>query len=111
MENRSSEGDRPVLAVSALLVLTLAWSVAAAAQAPDRARTEALAKRAGERLVALQREADRLASEETTLLNGLRKLEVDRQIKAEELKRADADLAGIQADIESATRQIDTLEA
>jgi murein hydrolase activator len=85
--------------------------VGVAAQAPDRARTEALAKRASERLVALQREADRLASDERTLLNDLRKLDIDRQLKAEELARADADVARIQTDIESTTQRIDALHA
>ena len=49
------------------------------AQQPDRARTEALARRAGERLQALQREADSLAAQERTLLGDLRKLEVERK--------------------------------
>src|SRR3954469_20581415 len=56
----------------------------------DRSRTEALARRAADRLQALQREADRLASDERTLLGDLRKLDVDRQIRAEELKRVAA---------------------
>src|SRR5215470_9711430 len=60
---------------------------------PERARTEALARRAAERLQSLQREADRLAADEKTLLGDLRKLDVDRQIRAEELKRVDADAA------------------
>src|SRR5438046_10589063 len=50
------------------------------AQQPERARTEALARRASDRLQALQCEAERLASEEETLLGDLRKLEIDRQI-------------------------------
>src|SRR4051794_21839228 len=62
---------------------------------PDRARTEALARRATERLQALQREADRLAAHESTLLGDLRKLEIERQLRAEELKRLDADAAKI----------------
>src|SRR5438067_11463527 len=56
------------------------------AQQPERARTEALARRASDRLQALQREAERLASEEETLLGDLRKLELDRQIRAEAFK-------------------------
>jgi len=68
-----------------------------AAQIPaERARTEALARRATERLQALQREADRLATDERTLIGDLRKLEIERQIKAEELKRVDADAAKVQ---------------
>lgn len=81
------------------------------AQQPDRARTEALAKRAGERLVALQREADRLATEESTLLNSLRKLEVDRQIKAEELKQASLRVTALDAEIATANSKIEKLEA
>src|SRR5262245_29833294 len=73
--------------------VTMAAAVASlvaplAAQQPERTRTEALAKRAGERLVALQHEADRLAADEGSLLNQLRKLEIDRELKGTELKQA-----------------------
>jgi septal ring factor EnvC (AmiA/AmiB activator) len=61
------------------------------AQESDRARTEALAARAAERLRVLHEEADRLASEERTLLGDLRKLELERQIKEEEFRRLDRD--------------------
>ena len=64
-----------VFAVFALIVV-------AAQQPAERARTEALARRATERLQALQRESDRLASQESTLLGDLRKLEIEREIKA-----------------------------
>ncbi|MBZ5559391.1 MAG: peptidoglycan DD-metalloendopeptidase family protein [Acidobacteriia bacterium] len=80
------------------------------AQQPDRARTEALARRATDRLQALQREADRLASEERTLLGDLRKLEIDRQIKAEEFARVDGEVTSVQADLAEATRQMTALE-
>ncbi|HMD35881.1 MAG TPA: peptidoglycan DD-metalloendopeptidase family protein [Vicinamibacterales bacterium] len=62
---------------------------------PEQVRTEALARRATERLQALQREADRLASEERSLLGDLRKLEIERQMKAEELNRINADAASV----------------
>ena len=55
--------------------------------------------------MALQREADRLATDESTLLNNLRRLEVERQIRAEELKQADRAVVGIQADIQAASTQ------
>src|SRR5216683_2943761 len=77
-----------VFAVSSLSVV--------AAQTPERTRTEALARRAADRLQALQREADRLASEERTLLGDLRKFEIERQLKTEELKRIDEDAAKVQ---------------
>ena len=76
--------------VSAVFAIS-AVSSGLAQTLPERARTEAMARRAAERLQALQREADRLATDERTLLGDLRKLEVERQIKAEELKRVDAD--------------------
>ena len=83
----------------------------AAAQAPDRSRTEALARRAGDRLVALQREADRLAADERSVLNDLRKLEVERQIKAEQLKQAGAQVAAVDRDLDAATTKMSALEA
>src|SRR4051812_23586006 len=90
-----------VCAVFAVLI------VSAAAQAPlERARTEALARRAADRLQSLQREAERLASDEGTLLGDLRKLEIERQIKAEELKRVDADAAKVQAELDATSARM-----
>ncbi|MBI3401386.1 MAG: peptidoglycan DD-metalloendopeptidase family protein [Acidobacteria bacterium] len=88
----------------------LAFTPPLFAQQTDRARTEALARRAGDRLQALQREADRLAAEERTLLGDLRKLEIDRQIKAEQYSRVDSEVQTIQADLAEATRQMTALE-
>jgi septal ring factor EnvC (AmiA/AmiB activator) len=77
---------------------------------PDRARTEALARRAADRLQALQREADRLAADERTLLGDLRKLEVDRQIRAEEVKRVAADATRVQAELDDTTGRMNRLQ-
>src|SRR5438093_13490419 len=98
---------------SALIVLALAAAAApaTAAQAPERARTEALARRATERLQALQREADRLALEERTLLGDLRKLEIERQLRAEQLKQVDADAARVQAELDATAARIESLAA
>src|SRR5438093_7866478 len=79
------------------------------AQPPDRAGTEAMARRATERLQALQREADHLASEERTLLNEVRKLEIERQIRTEELKQLDADAAKIRLELASTAQRLDAL--
>jgi septal ring factor EnvC (AmiA/AmiB activator) len=81
------------------------------AQQADRARTEALAARAADRLKTLQREADQLASQERTLLTDLRRLEVERQIKAEELHRVDAEVAKVTADLNEASARASSLEA
>jgi septal ring factor EnvC (AmiA/AmiB activator) len=86
-------------AVSAA-ALCLCLSVAGVA-AQDPARAQTPIERAAERIRALQREADALASQEKTLLVDLRKLEVDRQIKVEEVSRADAELKETQAQLES----------
>jgi septal ring factor EnvC (AmiA/AmiB activator) len=80
------------------------------AQQSDRARTEALARRATERLQALQHEADRLAAEERSLLNDVKKLEIDRQIRAEEVKRLDADATKLRAELDDTVARMTTLE-
>jgi septal ring factor EnvC (AmiA/AmiB activator) len=91
--------------------LLAAFVPIARAQAPDRARTEALARRATDRLQALQREADRLAADERTLINDVRKLEIERQLKAEALKRVDADATKVQAELNSTSARMTELEA
>jgi murein hydrolase activator len=80
------------------------------AQQTDRARTEAMARRAGDRLQTLQREADRLATEERTLLTDLRKLEVERQIKAEQLRQIAAQAGALQAELDATAARIDALQ-
>ncbi len=85
--------------------------IVSAAQSTDRARTEALAQRATERLQALQREADRLTSEERTLLGDLRKLEVDRQIKAEELRQVEEQESQLATELEANMERTRELEA
>src|SRR5207237_4700228 len=60
-------------------------------------QTEALSRRASERLAALQHEAETLATQEQTLLVGLRKLEVEREIKQEELARSEEHTSELQS--------------
>jgi murein hydrolase activator len=89
MASRFSE---TVLACGLVLVASL--SVVAGAQAPatDQSAIDAASKRAADRIRALQRESDSLASQEQTLLVELRRLEVDRELKSEELASAERDL-------------------
>ena len=75
-----------------------------------RAQTEALARRATERQQSLQREADRLAAEERTLLGDLRKLELERQIKAEESRRAEAEYAQAAAELAATNERMRQLQ-
>jgi len=61
-------------------------------------------------LQALQREADRLAAEERTLLGELRKLEIERQLRAEELKVIDADAAKVAAELAATDQRVQALQ-
>ncbi|MCC7417359.1 MAG: peptidoglycan DD-metalloendopeptidase family protein [Acidobacteria bacterium] len=81
----------------------------APAQTPaptGRARAEVLARRAGERMQALKQEAARLAAEERTLLGDLRQLELDRQIKQQQLRGIEADAADVQAALDATAARI-----
>jgi len=103
-----SLSNHAISAISAVSVI--AGCAVLVAQPSDRARAEALARRAGERLQALQREAERLASQESSLLNDVRKLEVERQLKSEELKRLDADAALVTAELAQTNARMAALE-
>jgi septal ring factor EnvC (AmiA/AmiB activator) len=88
----------------------LVGQVGVAAQQADRGRTEALAHRASDRLQSLRREADQLASEERTLLNELRRLELERQIKTETLKSVTAEGRQVASDLVATSSRIASLE-
>lgn len=77
----------------ALLIAILAQQAPPPAQ--DRG-ADAASQRAAERIRALQRESDELASEEQSILVELRKLEVERELKAEQLKTIERDLSETQ---------------
>jgi murein hydrolase activator len=63
---------------------------------------DSASRRAAERIRALQREADDLATREKSLLAELRKLEIDRQLKVEELARIEQDLAATKVQLTEA---------
>ena len=95
---------------SAIVALLLAGTAVSIAQQADRPQTEALARRATERLQALQQEADQLASQERTLLNDLRRLELERQIKLESLKGVSADADKVASELAATSDRILQLE-
>jgi septal ring factor EnvC (AmiA/AmiB activator) len=97
-----------VRATSAIAVLAACCTLAA--QDVDRSRTEALSRRAGERLKVLHEEAARLASEERTLLGDLRRLELEREIRTEEYRRADAEASSAAVTLTALDTQIGELE-
>jgi septal ring factor EnvC (AmiA/AmiB activator) len=90
--------------------IALGLAATLSAQSADRDRTEALARRATDRLQALHGEAERLASEEATLLGDLRKLEVDRQIKSEEFRQVDTRYRKTAAEFTSINQRVRQLE-
>lgn len=81
-----------VTVVLAMSVVAAGMTLSAQTPAPERPAAEAASQRAAERIRALQRESDALASQERTLLVELRKLEVERELKSEELAAAERDL-------------------
>jgi septal ring factor EnvC (AmiA/AmiB activator) len=88
----------------------LAGAAGLVAQRPDRARTESQARRANERLISLQREADALAKEQRSLLGDLRRLEVERDLKSEQLRQITADAGRVGLELGNAGNQIAELE-
>ena len=99
---------RPRAWSAALLLLTCA---SLAAQQADVDRTEALSRRAADRLRALHDEADRLASQERSLLGDLRKLELERQIRVEEVRQVEREAATVGEALAALDTQVDGLEA
>lgn len=95
------------LTIVALLIMC---ATMAAAQTADRARTESQARRANERLIALQREADALAREQRSLLGDLRRLEIERDLRVEQLRLIEADTRQVSLALGNTGNQIAALE-
>ncbi len=76
---------------------------------PDEAR--AMAARAAERIRALQREADDLAASARTIFNDLRKLELERAIAQQRVTEAEAALAAVTAERDTAAKRVALIEA
>jgi septal ring factor EnvC (AmiA/AmiB activator) len=67
-------------------------------------------RRVSERLRALQAEAEQLLAAEKTLLVELRRLEVERNIRLEEQRAADAQLATVTAELQTTTGHLEALD-
>jgi septal ring factor EnvC (AmiA/AmiB activator) len=93
-------------AVAALVLLATGEALAQSAGAP----TETQARRATERLRSLQREADELAKEARTLLVDLNRLELQREIRAEEAQQAELLLKDTTAALADTTARLAMLE-
>ena len=81
-----------------------------ALQAERAQETEALSRRAADRLRSLRDEADRLTLEARTVLGDLRRLELAREIAAEELRQAERDVAAVAAERRALDAQIAAME-
>ena len=82
----------PNTITAAIVVVATVSLVSQSPATTDQAAADAASKRAAERIRALQKESDALATQERTLLVDLRKLEVDRELKTEELANAEREL-------------------
>ncbi len=87
-------------ALTAVVAALLAAPAGLARQAPA----------APDRFAALHREADALARQERTLLGELRQLEVERDLRTEEMRRAETELADVANQRAQAANRIATLE-
>jgi septal ring factor EnvC (AmiA/AmiB activator) len=75
-----------------------------------RAQEGGDSNRVGDRLRALQREAERLATQSRTLVGDLRQREIDRDIKVEQLKQAEAAAAQAERTLQETTTRLSDLE-
>ena len=95
---------------STIALVIVCAAAATAGQTSDRARIESQARRASERMNALQREADALASQQRSLLVDLRRLEVERDLRTEQLRKIDAEAQRVSLDLGNTGNQIAELE-
>jgi septal ring factor EnvC (AmiA/AmiB activator) len=93
-----------------LLLLTVLAPLVIGAQNAGDAQRKDDAQRVSDRIRALQGEAERLAGESRTLVGDLRQREIDRQIKADQLKQAEAAMAEAQRSLEGTTTRLADLE-
>jgi septal ring factor EnvC (AmiA/AmiB activator) len=91
------------------LLLAIGVSVALSAQPQSDAKAQS--ERAAARIRQLQAEADQLAARARTVFGELRRLELERVIKQEELANAERALTRATADRNEAEQRLKTLEA
>ena len=100
-------------AVRRALLCTLGTAVALSLVAPIHGRQadrRALEQRAQERLRALRAEAQALLAQERTLIGELRRFEIERSLKVEELGQLEADAARVEEELQETTRHLTLLQ-
>jgi septal ring factor EnvC (AmiA/AmiB activator) len=95
---------RPPTAAPAFVLLALFFPLAVIAQDSHDA------ERITDRIRALQREAERLAGESRTLVGDLRQREIDRQIKADQLRQAEDAMTEAERSLQMTTMRLSDLE-
>lgn len=100
-----------VVAVLALVPVSAQQTPAPASANADARQVQTESRRAAERIAALERESETLASHEQTLLTELRKLEVTREIKAQQLAQVQTERATVQTQIQAAALRARDLQA
>jgi murein hydrolase activator len=101
------------LATASFVCVVATWSIGAQtkpAQSPAPPASPALSEQAGRRIRELQAEADRLATQTKTVLTELRALELERQIKAQQVSKANAELVSIETAIADTSARLARLE-
>jgi murein hydrolase activator len=109
-DHRPSTRHRRPCAGALVVGAILAGAVVGVAQTAERARTESHARRVTERMIALQREADALASQQRSLLGDLRRLEVERNLRTEQLRQIETEGQNVALDLGNTGNQIAELE-
>ena len=99
------------MSCTALLIAGLLVMATSVQSAADQTDAKQLSQQADRRRRELQAEADSLAKQAATLLVELRRLEIDRQLRAEDVKKADAAVLDIDQRISATTQRIKSLEA
>ena len=99
---RSIRRPRP-LALWCLLVASCAGAVLVGQESAD-------ADRITDRIQALQKEAEQLAGQSRTLVGELRQREIDRDLKAAQLKQATAAMAEAERELQTTTTRLSDLE-
>lgn len=86
------------------------WSLMAGAAQEPAGAPDTQGRRISERIRSLQREADRLAGQQRTLLGDVRKLEIERDLKAGLAQQAAAANAEAQRELQETTDRLSRLE-
>jgi septal ring factor EnvC (AmiA/AmiB activator) len=89
-------------------VLTVTFTIFA--QVVDRIPPDSTGDRAARRMRTLQQEAERLATEERTLINDLRRLELEREMRVEEASQAAARSSAVATELAAVGAQIERLD-